>query len=79
MKFTLEQARQEAERKRIEAKGISDSQKIVAQGLNQQVLQLRTIEATEKLASSDNAKVLIIGGGQGGTPLNLQLDASSTP
>ena len=79
MKFTLEQARQEAERKRIEAKGIADSQKIVAQGLNQQVLQLRTIEATEKLASSDNAKVLIIGGGQGGTPLNLQLDASSTP
>ncbi|NEQ24292.1 MAG: prohibitin family protein [Microcoleus sp. SIO2G3] len=79
MKFTLEQARQEAERKRIEAKGIADSQKIVAQGLNQQVLQLRTIEATEKLAASDNAKVVIIGGGQGRTPLSLQLDTPSTP
>jgi regulator of protease activity HflC (stomatin/prohibitin superfamily) len=76
MRFTLEKARQEAERKRIEAKGIADSQKIVTQGLNQQILQLREIEATEKLAGSDNAKVIIIGGGQGGTPLNLQLDST---
>lgn len=77
MKYTLEKARQEAERKRIEAKGIADSQKIVAQGLNQQILQLRAIEATEKLAGSDNTKVVIIGGGQGGSPLNLQLDSST--
>lgn len=77
MTFTLEKARQEAERKRIEAKGIADSQKIIAQGLNPQILQLRAIEATEKLADSGNAKVVVIGGGQGGLPINLQLDSIS--
>jgi regulator of protease activity HflC (stomatin/prohibitin superfamily) len=71
MTFTLDQERQEAERKRIEARGIADAQKIVSQGLNQQVLQLRAIEATEKLAGSSNAKVVIIGNGQAGAPLIL--------
>jgi len=77
MTFTLETARQEAERKRIEAKGIADSQRIISQSLTNQILQLKTIEATEKLASSSNAKVVMVGGGQGGFPLNLQLDSTS--
>ncbi len=77
MKFTLEKERQEADRKRIEAKGISDSQKIISQGLNSQILQLKAIEATEKLANSTSTKVVVIGGGTGGSPLMLQLDSDS--
>lgn len=79
MAFVLEKERQEAERRRIEAKGIADAQKLVSQGLNPQVLQLKAIEATEKLASSDNTKVVIVGGGQGGLPINLQIDSASSP
>lgn len=71
MAFTLEKERQEAERKRIEAKGIADSQKIVSQGLNDEILKLRSIEANEKLASSNNAKVVIIGDAQGGAKIEV--------
>lgn len=78
MKFTLEKERQEADRKRIEARGIADSQKIIAQGLNNQILQLKAIEATEKLANSTSTKVVVLGGGTGGSPLMLQLDSTSS-
>lgn len=77
MQFTLEKERQEAERKRIEAQGIADYQRIVSQGLSEQVLQLKGIEATEKLAESPNAKVVVIGAGKGGLPLILQSDQNS--
>jgi len=75
MTFTLAKERQEAERKRIEAKGIADSQKIISQGLTNPILQLKAIEATEKLAASDTTKVVIMGSGQGGLPVNIQLDS----
>jgi hypothetical protein len=52
----------EAERKRIEAQGIADFQKIVSEGINRELLQWKGIEATEKLANSSNAKVVIVGG-----------------
>jgi regulator of protease activity HflC (stomatin/prohibitin superfamily) len=71
MRFTLERERQEAERKRIEAQGITDFQKIVSQGLNDQLLKWKGIEATEKLAASPNAKVVVIGSGTDGLPLIL--------
>ena len=61
MKFVLQKEQQEAERKRIEAQGIADFQRIVAQGLNAQLLEWKGIEATEKLAGSSNAKVVVIG------------------
>ncbi|MBE9177690.1 prohibitin family protein [Oculatella sp. LEGE 06141] len=73
MAFTLEKERQEAERKRIEAQGAADAQRILAQGITSESLQLRAIEATEKLAASDNTKVVIMGG-QNGTPILFQLD-----
>ncbi|MBD2312054.1 prohibitin family protein [Desertifilum sp. FACHB-1129] len=79
MQFTLEKERQEAERKRIEAQGIADYQRIVSQGLSEQVLQLKGIEATEKLAQSPNAKVVVIGAGKGGLPLILQSEQNTTP
>lgn len=69
MQFVLTKEKQEADRKRIEAQGISDFQKIVNQGLNQQLLTWKGIEATEKLASSPNAKIVVIGGGKTGLPL----------
>lgn len=71
MGFILEKETKEAERKRIEAKGISDFQKIVSQGISQQLLQWKGIEATEKLASSANAKVVVIGSGRDGLPIIL--------
>jgi len=71
MSFVLEREKQEAERKRIEASGISDFQRIVAQGISQQLLTWKGIEATEKLAASSNAKVVVIGSGSNGLPLIL--------
>jgi prohibitin 1 len=67
----LAKARQEAERRRIEAQGIADSQRIVAQGLTPELLKLKGIEATLKLAESPNAKVIVVGGGKDGLPLIL--------
>lgn len=71
MKFVLLKETQEAERKRIEARGISDFQKIVQQGLTEQLLRWKGIEATERLAKSQNAKVVIIGSGKDGMPIIL--------
>ncbi|MBI4466070.1 MAG: prohibitin family protein [Acidobacteria bacterium] len=71
MSFILQKEKQEAERKRIEAAGIRDFQQIVAQGISQQLLTWKGIEATEKLAQSPNAKVVVIGSGKGGLPIIL--------
>jgi regulator of protease activity HflC (stomatin/prohibitin superfamily) len=71
MEFTLNRERQEAERKRIEAAGIADFQKIVATGISGELLRWKGIEATEKLAQSANAKVVVIGSGKDGLPLIL--------
>ena len=71
MKFVLQKEQQEAERKRIEAQGITDFQKIVSQGLNTQLLEWKGIEATEKLAGSANAKIVVIGNSKNGLPLIL--------
>jgi len=72
MNFILQKEKQEAERKRIEAQGIADFQKIVAQGISPQLLEWKGIEATEKLASSSNAKVVIVGNTRNGLPLVLE-------
>jgi prohibitin 1 len=71
MKFVLQKEEQEAQRKRIEAQGISDFQKIVAAGISQQLLEWKGIEATEKLAVSQNAKVVVIGNPKSGLPIIL--------
>jgi regulator of protease activity HflC (stomatin/prohibitin superfamily) len=63
--FILKKELQEAERKRIEAKGIRDFQATVKESLNADVLKLRGIAATEKLATSENAKMIVIGGKDG--------------
>jgi prohibitin 1 len=71
MSFRLQKERQEAERKRIEAQGIRDFQTTVAQGISSQLLEWKGIEATETLAKSPNAKIVVIGGGKNGLPLIL--------
>jgi prohibitin 1 len=72
MSFILQKEKQEAERKRIEAQGIADFQRIVATGISPQLLEWKGIEATEKLATSANAKVVIIGNPKNGLPLVLE-------
>ncbi len=71
MEFILTKEKQEADRKRIEAKGIADFQAIVAAGISEQLLRWKGIEATEKLAASPNAKVVIVGSGKDGLPVIL--------
>ena len=72
MNFILQKEKQEAERKSTEAKGISDFQKIVAQGISPQLLEWKGIEATEKLAASPNTKIVVIGNTKNGLPLVLE-------
>lgn len=71
MQFVLERTRQEAVRKHIEALGIADYQAIISKGLNDQVIEWKGIEATEKLAESPNSKVIIVGSGKNGLPVIL--------
>ena len=75
MKFVLQKELQEAERKRIEAQGVADFQKIVASGISPQLLEWKGIEATEKLAHSQNTKIVMIGNAKSGLPLILGGDS----
>jgi regulator of protease activity HflC (stomatin/prohibitin superfamily) len=69
MQFVLQKERQEAERKRVEAQGISDYQKIISESLTDRQLQYESIKAQLEVAKSPNAKVIIMG--KTGTPLIL--------
>ncbi len=71
MEFVLLKEKQEADRKRIEAGGIADFQKIVSLGISDQLLKWKGIEATMEIAKSANAKVIVIGSGKDGLPLIL--------
>ena len=75
MQFVLVKESQEAERKRIEAQGIQDFQKIIAQGLTDQLLRWKGIETTRALAESANAKIVIVGG-KDGLPLILNTESA---
>lgn len=62
MTFVLDKERQEADRKRVEAQGIADYQKIINTGLSDQQLQYEMIKAYKELATSQNSKVIVLGG-----------------
>lgn len=62
MEFVLQRERQEAERKAIEAQGVANAQKILSEGLTQEVLNFNMIEAFKELSTSTNAKVIITDG-----------------
>lgn len=74
MRFTLDKERQEAERKLIEAEGIAKYQGIVRQGLTEEYLRFKGIEATERLSQSPNSKLIVVGSPKGGLPLVYQPD-----
>jgi regulator of protease activity HflC (stomatin/prohibitin superfamily) len=69
MQFVLQKERQEAERKRVEAQGISDYQKIISESLTDRQLQYESIKAQLEVAKSPNAKVIIMG--KAGAPIIL--------
>jgi regulator of protease activity HflC (stomatin/prohibitin superfamily) len=69
MQFVLAKERQEADRKRVEAQGIADYQRIISESLTDRQLQYEQIKATMELAKSQNAKIIMTGGR--GTPVIL--------
>jgi len=69
MQFVLLKEKQEAERKRVEAQGIADYQRIINTGLTSQQLQYEQIKAYLELAKSPNSKVIVMG--KGNTPVIL--------
>ena len=62
MQFVLAKERQEADRKRVEAQGIADYQRIISESLTDRQLQYEQIKATMELAKSQNAKIIMMGG-----------------
>lgn len=62
MTFVLQKEKQEAERKRVEAQGISDYQRIITSTLTDKQLQYEQIKAQKELASSPNSKIIIMNG-----------------
>jgi regulator of protease activity HflC (stomatin/prohibitin superfamily) len=70
MQFVLQKEKQEAERKRVEAQGISDYQRIITSTLTDKQLQFEQIKAQKELAASPNSKIIIMGGGKN-TPVML--------
>jgi regulator of protease activity HflC (stomatin/prohibitin superfamily) len=71
MEFVLDKERQEAQRRIIEAAGIRDSQKIIAEGLTPLLIQFKAIEAFNKLSTSPNTKIIITSADQ---PLMINPD-----
>jgi regulator of protease activity HflC (stomatin/prohibitin superfamily) len=63
MQFVLQKEKQEAERKRVEAQGIADYQRIISTGLSDKQLQYESIKANLELAKSNNAKIIVLGKG----------------
>lgn len=62
MEFVLQKEQQEAERKRVEARGVADAQRILNEGLSAKVLQYETIQMQKELATSSNSKIIIMNG-----------------
>jgi regulator of protease activity HflC (stomatin/prohibitin superfamily) len=77
MQFVLLKEQREAERKKIEAEGIATFQKIVSEGISENLLKWKGIETTKELAASPNSKVVIIGSGKDGLPIILGGDTVS--
>lgn len=65
MQFVLQKERQQAEQKRIQAQGIADYQKIISTNLTDKQLQYEAIQTQKAIATSPNAKVIIMGNSKG--------------
>lgn len=69
--FRIEKAKQEAEKQRIDAEGKATANRILSASITNMILKEKGIEATKELATSPNAKVIVIGSGEDGMPLIL--------
>ncbi|NCT10754.1 MAG: prohibitin family protein [Flavobacteriia bacterium] len=69
--FRLAKAKKEAERQQIDAEGKAKANQILSASLTDKILQEKGIEATLKLAGSENSKVIVIGSGKDGLPIIL--------
>ncbi|MEQ8984423.1 MAG: SPFH domain-containing protein, partial [Deltaproteobacteria bacterium] len=76
MAFVLDREKREAERRRVEATGIRDAQKIIDGGLTPMLIQYRALEAFSSLARSPNAKVIIT---DGKSPLLIEPGVVASP
>lgn len=74
MEFVLQEQKLEAERILIEAKGTRDAQKILAEGLTEEIIKIRSIEAFNELAKSPNSKIIIT---DGRTPFLINEDSAN--
>merc|ERR1712054_593613 len=79
MEFVLSKERQEADRKKVEAEGISAFQRIVSEGISEQLLAWKGIEATEKLAESTNSKIVVMGNTKSSLPVLLSAADEQSP
>jgi regulator of protease activity HflC (stomatin/prohibitin superfamily) len=70
MTFVLQKEKQEAERKRVEAQGIADYQRIISMGLTDKQLQYEQIKAQKELAASPNTKIIFMNS-KGNVPVIL--------
>ncbi|NDC78097.1 MAG: prohibitin family protein [Chitinophagia bacterium] len=70
MQFVLLKERQEAERKRVEAQGIADYQRIISESLTERQLQYEQIKAMKELSQSQNSKIIVMPS-RGGVPVIL--------
>lgn len=70
MTFVLQKEKQEAERKRVEAQGIADYQRIISSGLTDKQLQYEQIKAQKEIATSNNSKIIFMNG-KGNTPVMI--------
>lgn len=80
-RYLILEAREEAKRKAVEGQGIRNYQYLVNQHMTDNFLRYEGIQATNRLASSNNAKVVVIGSGKDGLPLILNTSdtASANP
>ncbi|MBG7612826.1 prohibitin family protein [Polaribacter sp. BAL334] len=69
--FRIAKAKKEAERQQIDAEGKAKANLILSASLTDKILQEKGIEATLKLAGSENSKVIVIGSGKDGLPIIL--------
>jgi regulator of protease activity HflC (stomatin/prohibitin superfamily) len=61
MQFVLTKEKQEADRKRVEAQGIADYQRIISAELTDKQLRYEQIKMQRELSQSANAKIIVLG------------------
>ena len=60
MEYVLQKESQEAERKKVEAEGISSYNEIITRSISDKYLQWYYVQALDKLANSENTKTILL-------------------